>query len=200
MKAKLVIASRNEKKKRELLQIIGDLDLEVATLNDFPEAPEVEEDGLTFHENAIKKAREIAQFTGCMSLADDSGLEVDALGGLPGVHSARFAGEPSDDERNNQKLLKMLEGVPAQERTARFRCVIAIAFPDGRVETTEGTCEGRVGFAPKGSAGFGYDPLFIPDGFDMTFAELSPEVKNSISHRGKALQKALEMLKSIQSD
>jgi len=200
MKAKLVIASRNEKKKRELLQIIGDLDLEVATLNDFPEAPEVEEDGLTFHENAVKKAREIAQFTGCMSLADDSGLEVDALGGLPGVHSARFAGEPSDDERNNQKLLKMLEGVPAQERTARFRCVIAIAFPDGRVETTEGTCEGRVGFAPKGSAGFGYDPLFIPDGFDMTFAELSPEVKNSISHRGKALQKALEMLKSIQSD
>lgn len=200
MKAKLVIASRNEKKKRELLQIIGDLDLEVATLNDFPEAPEVEEDGLTFHENAVKKAREIAQFTGCMSLADDSGLDVDALGGLPGVHSARFAGEPSDDERNNQKLLKMLEGVPAQERTARFRCVIAIAFPDGRVETTEGTCEGRVGFAPKGSAGFGYDPLFIPDGFDMTFAELSPEVKNSISHRGKALQKALEMLKSIQSD
>ncbi len=200
MKARLVIASRNEKKKKELLQIIGDLNLEVATLNDFPGAPEVEEDGLTFHDNAVKKAREIAQFTGCMTLADDSGLEVDALGGLPGVHSARFAGEPSDDERNNQKLLQMLEGIPAPERTARFRCVIAIAFPDGRVETAEGTCEGRIGFLPKGSAGFGYDPLFIPDGFDMTFAELSPEVKNSISHRGKALQKALKLLQSIRSD
>lgn len=197
MKADLVIASRNEKKKRELLQVIGDLDLEVATLNEFPQAPEVEEDGMTFRENAVKKAREIADFTGRMTLADDSGLEVDALGGLPGVHSARFAGEPSNDERNNQKLLEMLEGVPAQERTARFRCVIAIAFPDGRVETAEDTCEGRIGFTPRGQAGFGYDPLFIPDGYDLTFAELSPEVKNRISHRGKALQNAKKLLQSI---
>ena len=197
MKADLVIASRNEKKKRELLQVIGDLDLEVATLNEFPQAPEVEEDGMTFRENAVKKAREIADFTGRMTLADDSGLEVDALGGLPGVHSARFAGEPSNDERNNQKLLEMLEGVPAQERTARFRCVIAIAFTDGRVETAEDTCEGRIGFTPRGQAGFGYDPLFIPDGYDLTFAELSPEVKNRISHRGKALQKAKKLLQSI---
>ena len=138
MKADLVIASRNEKKKRELLQVIGDLDLEVATLNEFPQAPEVEEDGMTFRENAVKKAREIADFTGRMTLADDSGLEVDALGGLPGVHSARFAGEPSNDERNNQKLLEMLEGVPAQERTARFRCVIA-SLPRWPVETAEDT-------------------------------------------------------------
>ncbi|NLW45439.1 MAG: XTP/dITP diphosphatase [Syntrophomonadaceae bacterium] len=199
MKARLVIASNNEKKKRELLQIIGDLDLEIATLKEFPQAPVVEEDGLTFQENAVKKAREIAEFTGCLTLADDSGLEVDALGGLPGVHSARFAGEPSDDERNNRKLLEMLEGVPAQERTARFRCVIAIAFPDGRVETAEGTCEGRIGFEPRGQGGFGYDPLFIPDGYDLTFAELNPEVKNSISHRGKALQKAIKLLQSIHS-
>ena len=143
MKADLVIASRNEKKKRELLQVIGDLDLEVATLNEFPQAPEVEEDGMTFRENAVKKAREIADFTGRMTLADDSGLEVDALGGLPGVHSARFAGEPSNDERNNQKLLEMLEGVPLRNELPVF-AVIAIAFPDGRVETAEDTCEGRL--------------------------------------------------------
>lgn len=195
MTARLVIASRNEKKKQELLQIIQGLDLEVVTLNEFPDAPEVEEDGLTFQENAIKKAREIARFTGCLTLADDSGLEVDALGGRPGVFSARFAGEPSDDERNNQKLLDMLQGIPAQERTARFRCVIAIASPDGRVETTEGTCDGRIGFFPRGQGGFGYDPLFIPDGFKQTFAELSSEVKNRISHRGKALQKASKLLR-----
>jgi len=197
MAASLVIASRNEKKKKELLQIIGDINLEVVTLNEFPDAPEVEEDGLTFRENATKKAREIARFTGCLTLADDSGLEVDALGGRPGVYSARFAGEPSDDERNNQKLLDLLQGIPAQERTARFRCVIAIAFPDGRVETTEGACEGRIGFNPGGQGGFGYDPLFIPDGFSQTFAELSPEVKNRISHRGKALQAASKLLRSL---
>ncbi|MGI6549780.1 MAG: XTP/dITP diphosphatase [Syntrophomonadales bacterium] len=197
MTTRLVIASRNEKKKRELLQIIEGLELDVVTLNEYPNAPEVEEDGLTFRENAIKKAREIAQFTGCVTLADDSGLEVDALGGRPGVYSARFAGEPSNDERNNQKLLEMLQGVPAPERGARFRCVIAIAFPDGRIETAEGTCEGQIGFTPGGLGGFGYDPLFIPDGFNQTFAELSPEVKNRISHRGKALQEASRRLRTL---
>lgn len=197
MTTRLVIASRNEKKKRELLQIIEGLELDVVTLNEYPNAPEVEEDGLTFRENAIKKAREIAQFTGCVTLADDSGLEVDALGGRPGVYSARFAGEPSNDERNNQKLLEMLQGVPAPERGARFRCVIAIAFPDGRIETAEGTCEGQIGFTPGGLGGFGYDPLFIPDGFNQTFAELSPEVKNRISHRGKALQEASTRLRTL---
>lgn len=193
----LVIASRNEKKKQELLQIIGDLDLKVATLNEFPGAPEVKEDGLTFRDNAIKKAREVARFTGCLTLADDSGLEVDALGGSPGVYSARFAGEPTDDERNNRKLMEMLQGVPAHERTARFRCVIAIAFPNGRVETTEGICEGRISSIPGGQGGFGYDPLFVPDGFSQTFAELGPEVKNRISHRGKALQEASKLLQDL---
>lgn len=197
MTHRLVIASRNEKKKRELLQIIEGSDLDIITLNEIPEAPEVEEDGLTFRENAIKKAQEIAGFTGCVTLADDSGLEVDALGGRPGVFSARFAGEPSDDERNNQKLLDMLQGVPAQERSARFRCVIAIASPDGRIETTEGTCEGRIGFSPGGQGGFGYDPLFTPDGFSLTFAELPSDVKNRISHRGKALQEASKILRSL---
>ena len=197
MTACLVIASRNEKKKQELLQIIGDLDLKVATLNEFPGAPEVEEDGLTFRDNAIKKAREVARFTGCLTLADDSGLEVDALGGSPGVYSARFAGEPTDDERNNRKLMEMLRGVPAQERTARFRCVIAIAFPDDRVETTEGICEGRISITPGGQGGFGYDPLFVPDGFSQTFAELGPEVKNRISHRGKALQEVSKLLQEL---
>ncbi len=197
MTTRLVIASRNEKKKRELLQIIEGLELDIVTLKEYTEAPEVEEDGLTFRENAIKKAREIARFTGCVTLADDSGLEVDVLGGRPGVYSARFAGEPSDDERNNRKLLEMLQGVPAPERTARFRCVIAIAFPGGRIETTEGTCEGQIGFTPGGQGGFGYDPLFIPDGFNQTFAELDPEVKNRISHRGKALQEASRLLRTI---
>jgi XTP/dITP diphosphohydrolase len=197
MAHRLLIASRNEKKKRELLQIIDASDLEIITLREIPEAPEVEEDGVTFRENAIKKAKEIAEFTGIVTLADDSGLEVDALGGRPGVYSARFAGEPSDDEKNNRKLLEMLAEVPAKERTARFRCVIALASPNGRIETAAGACEGRIGFSPGGEGGFGYDPLFIPDGFNLTFAELSPEVKNRISHRGKALQEVSKILHSF---
>jgi len=197
MMSRLVVASRNEKKKREILQIIEGSSLEILTLNDFPDAPETVEDGVTFRENAIKKAREIADFTGYVTLADDSGLEVDVLGGQPGVYSARFAGEPSDDERNNQKLLDMLQGIPAQERSARFRCVIAIAFPDGRVETAEGTCEGRIAFLPRGEGGFGYDPLFIPHGYDLTFGELPPEIKHRISHRGQALEQARPILSQL---
>ncbi len=194
---RLVLASRNEAKKRELLHIIDGSGLEILTLNEIPEAPEVVEDSQTFQENAIKKAQEIARFTGYVTLADDSGLEVDALGGRPGVYSARFAGEPTNDEKNNQKLIYMLQGVPAEERKARFRCVIAIAYPDGRVTTAEGTCEGMIAYSPQGQGGFGYDPLFIPQGYSETFAELPPEVKNRISHRGKALQEASEILRNI---
>lgn len=197
MGLRLVLATHNEKKKRELLQILENTGVEVITLQEYPGAPEVEEDGLTFRENAIKKAAAIGEYTGCIAMADDSGLEVDYLGGQPGVFSARFAGEPSDDEKNNQKLLNMLEGVPLPERGARFRCAIAIVFPGGRTETVEDVCEGHIGTEPKGQGGFGYDPLFFPEGFDQSFGELPPEVKHRISHRGKALQKASALLRNI---
>ncbi|NLB18763.1 MAG: XTP/dITP diphosphatase [Syntrophomonadaceae bacterium] len=197
MARKLVLATRNEKKKREILEIVEGAGVEIVTLHDFPNAPDVVEDALTFKENAVKKATAIAEYTGCVAFADDSGLEVDALGGMPGVFSARFAGEPSDDERNNKKLLEMLKEVPTEKRRARFRCVIAIAFPDGRIETADGVCEGRIGFEPQGRGGFGYDPLFIPENFDKTFGQLPAETKNAISHRGQALHRASQILQSI---
>lgn len=187
MKKQLVIASRNQKKKNELQQILGDLDFELLSLDDLPPLPEVEEDGSTFAENAIKKAVTVARQTGMLTLADDSGLVVDALQGEPGVYSARYAGPGANDEKNNRKLLQALQNTPDEERTARFVCVIALALPDGRVETVEGTCDGRIDRYPRGSVGFGYDPLFVPDGYEESFAQLSPLIKNSISHRGKAL-------------
>ena len=176
------------------MEILQDAEWEVLTLEDFPYLPEVIEDGETFADNAVKKAVAVAEATGELSLADDSGLEVDFLGGKPGVYSARFAGEPCDDHENNKKLLELLQGVPDEDRTARFRCVIAVAHPRGEVRLAEGVCEGKIAFYPRGEGGFGYDPLFIPTGYDKTFAEISPEEKNSISHRGKALQKARSIL------
>lgn len=187
MKKQLVIASRNQKKKNELQQVLGDLDFELLSLDDLPPLPEVEEDGSTFAENAIKKAVTVARQTGMLTLADDSGLVVDALQGEPGVYSARYAGPEANDEKNNQKLLQALLAIPEKNRTARFVCVIALALPDGRLETVEGTCDGRIDRYPRGSVGFGYDPLFVPDGYEESFAQLSPLIKNSISHRGKAL-------------
>jgi XTP/dITP diphosphohydrolase len=195
--ARLVVASRNEHKIKEIQAILADQPWQVLTAHDFPGFPEVVEDGSTLEANAIKKAKEIAAFTGCLALADDTGLEVDALGGKPGVHSARFAGPKATYEENNRKLLRLLEGVPPEERTARFRCVIAIAEPDGNVHVVEGKCEGLIGFAAKGEGGFGYDPLFIVDGLEKTFAELSPEEKNRVSHRGRALQLAAELLAEL---
>ncbi|MGI6557930.1 MAG: XTP/dITP diphosphatase [Limnochordia bacterium] len=195
--ARLVVASRNEHKIKEIQAILADQPWQVLTAHDFPGFPEVVEDGSTLEANAIKKAKEIAAFTGCLALADDTGLEVDALGGKPGVHSARFAGPKATYEENNRKLLRLLEGVPPEERTARFRCVIAIAEPDGNVHVVEGKCEGLIGFAAKGEGGFGYDPLFIVDGMEKTFAELSPEEKNRVSHRGRALQLAAELLAEL---
>lgn len=195
MAHRLAIATRNEKKKRELLQMLHDLPVELLTLNDFPDVPEVVEDGETFTENAIKKAAVVAGLTGEYTLADDSGLEVDAINGQPGVYSARFAGEQGNDELNNQKLIKLLENVPEEKRTARFRCVIAIVSPDGKAETAEGICEGKIILEPRGNEGFGYDPLFIPNGYDKTFAELSAEEKHKISHRGRALTEAQKIIK-----
>ncbi len=194
MARKLLLATRNQKKKKELQQILNDLDIQIITLDEVPALPEVIEDGETFSQNAIKKAVETAVASGLPCLADDSGLVVDALNGQPGIYSARFAGEAADDLQNNQKLLKLMADVEPEKRTARFVCVIALSDAAGKVKTVEGSCEGNIAFEPSGSGGFGYDPLFVPDAFTCTFAELSPEQKNRISHRGKALEKARPLI------
>lgn len=193
---KLVLASRNRGKLKELNQLLGGLGYEVISLEYFNGLPEIEETGITFQENAVLKAREAARMTGNLCLADDSGLEVDYLGGAPGVYSSRFAGPEKDDLANNTKLLSLLEGVPFQERTARFRCVVAVASPEGLAETVEGVCEGIIGVEPKGYNGFGYDPLFVVEGLGRTMAELDSETKNKISHRAKAFLKAVPILKN----
>ena len=159
-------------------------------MKDYPWIPDVVEDGATFLANATKKAVTLAKASGLWALADDSGLEVAALGGAPGVCSARFAGEPADDAANIQKLLQMLD--PAKMRRAWFRCVIVLATPEGDSDWVEGRCEGQIAAAARGRHGFGYDPVFIPDGYTRTFAELGPAVKNVISHRSIALQLACE--------
>ena len=189
MSQKLLIATRNPKKKKELQEILSGFDLQLLNLDDIPPLPEVEEDGLTFEENAIKKALTVARQSNMLTLADDSGLVVDALQGAPGVYSARYAGPEADDDRNNQKLLQAMQHVEDHQRTARFVCVIALASPKGQVQTVMGSCEGMIGGKLHGVEGFGYDPLFIPEGFDKSFAELTPEIKNRISHRGIALNK-----------
>jgi len=194
---KLVIATDNKGKLREFQRLLEPLKVEVLSLEDFPEIGQIEENGDTFALNALIKAKTVAKVTGLTSLADDSGLEVDYLGGLPGVHSARFAGEPKDDQKNNQKLLKLLEGVPLEQRTARFKCAIAIITSEGREYIAEGSCEGWILTEEKGGAGFGYDPLFYVPQYQKTFAELDMETKNKISHRGMATQKAIEILQQI---
>ncbi len=190
----IVLASRNRRKAAELVGLLAGLPVTVRTLEEFPGVAAAVEDGLTFADNAVKKAVHAARATGLPALADDSGLEVDALGGEPGVRSARYAGEGAVDEANNAKLLAALAGVPAADRTARFRCVIALASPEGAAETVEGACEGLVADAPRGRAGFGYDPLFYYPPLGRTFAELTPGEKQRVSHRGKAMTAAAGMI------
>ena len=185
---KLVIATRNAHKLEEIRAIFDFHSLEVLSAFDFPEIPDVVEDGDTLGANAEKKATEIAKATGYWALADDSGLEVAALGGAPGVYSARYAGEQCSYSDNNEKLLRELAAKP--DRSAQFRTVIALSDPAGNVQTLEGACPGMIIEELRGSNGFGYDPLFVPDGYSETFAELSAEVKNRISHRARALFKA----------
>jgi XTP/dITP diphosphohydrolase len=188
----LVFATRNRGKVAELRQLLADVDLEVRSLDqvDRP-VPEVIEDGDTFHDNAVKKAREVSAALGLPALADDSGLEVDALGGAPGVISARYAGPEADDAANNAKLLAALSGVPAERRTARFRAVLALADVDGplgdRFITAEGVCPGSVLTAPRGTGGFGYDPLFYAPELGATFAEVGIGAKGGLSHRARAM-------------
>ncbi len=196
----LILATRNQHKQRELTEMLAPLGIEIKSLLDFPDFPEVEEDGQTFADNAIKKARVTAQFSGLTSLADDSGLEVKALGGQPGIYSARFAGRPGDDEANNRKLLQLMKGVPEDSRQARFVCVIAICGPNQEIQTVRGVCNGTIAAEPRGKEGFGYDPLFIPDGYELSFAELSAQEKNLISHRGRALQELKRLMSRMKRD
>ena len=194
---KLVIASRNNGKLKEFEQLLMHLPLQLVSLNDYPGFPEVEETGSTFAENAAIKAETVARLTGELVLADDSGLEVDALGGQPGVYSARFAGVGQDDVANNQKLLHELADVASDQRTARFRCVIAIARPGMKTQFAEGTIEGKITYEPQGTAGFGYDPLFFVTEANSTFAEMASTQKNKISHRALAMANAMEILEQI---
>jgi len=193
---KLVLATRNRDKVREIKRALEDLDIEILSLLDFPEMPEIVEDGKTFEENALKKARAVAQFTGLPALADDSGLEVDYLGGAPGVFSSRFAGEKATYEDNNLKLLELLRGVPLEKRRARFRCVLALVNGES-TQVVEGRCEGFITEEPRGEGGFGYDPIFYSPELGKTFAEVGSDLKNKVSHRGRALRKMKEVLKTI---
>ncbi|MDD3440713.1 MAG: XTP/dITP diphosphatase [Kiritimatiellae bacterium] len=185
---KILIASRNAHKIQEIREIFDLPGVEWVSVADVPGLHDVEEDGDTFEANAIKKATELARATGLWALADDSGLEVAALGNAPGVYSARYAGEPCDHARNNAKLLRELDG--QRDRSARFRCVAALSDPAGRAETVSGSCPGRIIERLRGTEGFGYDPLFVPDGFEQTFAEMGAEQKNRLSHRGRAMSRA----------
>ncbi len=182
----ILLASRNKKKARELAEILVGLPYEVVSLENYPDCPEVEEDGETFEANSLKKAREVSLFTGEWTLADDSGLVVDALDGAPGIYSARYGGH-TDDLSRNQLLLDNLKTIPEERRTARFVCC-ATLYGDGKVLCqTTGVCEGSILLAPRGTRGFGYDPVFQPEGMTCSMAELTPEEKHRISHRGKAL-------------
>lgn len=197
---RIVVATGNRGKLEELSTMLAPLGVEIKSLADYPSMPEVMEDGETFADNAVKKARAVARATGEIALADDSGLEVDCLGGAPGVHSARFAGESKDDRANNEKLLRLLQHVPLEKRGAQFKCVVAVALPGGQVFTAEGVCRGIIGDRPVGEGGFGYDPLFIVPELGKTFAQLDMAVKNSISHRGKAFALAREMIAGLVAD
>jgi XTP/dITP diphosphohydrolase len=193
---RLAIASRNAHKLRELGRICADWPVEWATVDnhDPSEFPDVEETGETYLDNALLKATQVARALGIAAVADDSGIEVDALGGAPGPRSARYAGEQATDEQNLDALLRAVRGVPSGGRTARYRCIAAIAWPDGRTAHADGTCEGVIVSKRRGVRGFGYDPVFVPAGWDDTMAELTDEQKDRISHRGRAFRALREML------
>lgn len=185
---KLIFATGNENKMKEIRMILGDLDYEILSMKEAGIDVDIVEDGKTFEENAIIKATAISKLSGCLVLADDSGLEVDYMDKMPGIYSARWMGEDTSYRIKNKAIIDKLEGVPDEKRTARFVCAIAAAFPDGRVVTKRGTIEGIIGYEERGENGFGYDPIFFLPEYGKTTAELSPEEKNQISHRGRALE------------
>jgi XTP/dITP diphosphohydrolase len=191
----IIAASRNQKKIREMEAITKEFGMNIISRDDagLP-TTEIEEDGETFEANSYKKAYEIMKMSGSPTIADDSGLEVDWLDGAPGVYSARFAGDACDDKANNRKLLELMKDVPPEKRTARFVSVITMMFPDGRTLVARGETEGTLLTDERGTGGFGYDPLFVPVGMTQTYSQLTPEAKNKISHRGKALRILKELL------
>jgi XTP/dITP diphosphohydrolase len=192
---RFVVATKNRGKLREIEEILADFPFEVVSMEQAGIDLEIEESGSTFEENALIKAKAVWDISGGIVMADDSGLAVDHLGGAPGIYSSRFAGKGATDDDKNRKLLKLLEGVPYEKRTARFICAVAVVFPDGRHFTVNGTCEGYIGNLPAGENGFGYDPLFYIPGQGRTVAELDSDVKNAISHRGRALRLMVEELR-----
>ena len=193
----IVLATRNHHKKQELIALLRDVSVSIRTLDEFPDAPDVVEDGDTCEANAMKKAVEIARYTGLPAVADDTGLEVDALGGRPGAFAARYAGEDASYEDNCRKLLQELRGIPATKRGARFVTVAVIAFPAGETASARGVLEGSIAEEATGSHGFGYDPIFIVPEYHQTLAQLSPDVKNRISHRARAFNQAKQLLQRM---
>ena len=204
MKHKLLLATRNHGKVIEfqrILEAIAPGEIELISLDSFPNLGDVEETGSSFQENALLKATQMSKATGLAAIADDSGICIDALGGAPGIYSARWAGVHGNDQANNEKVLDQLKDVTAEERGAHFTCVAALALPDGRTHTEEGRFLGEILNSPMGENGFGYDPIFKPRGFEISSAQMSPEQKDSLSHRGKALRAlaphAIELLNSL---
>ncbi|MFD1018948.1 XTP/dITP diphosphatase [Thalassobacillus hwangdonensis] len=195
----LVIATKNAGKVKEFKEMLKDFGIEVKSLLDLDFEGDIVEDGLTFEENATIKAETIAEWKGIPVLADDSGLEIDALDGRPGVYSARYAGEEKDDVKNMEKVLEEMQQVPDEQRTARFVCSVAVARPGHPTFVERGTCEGSIGREPRGTNGFGYDPIFYPEGADRSMAEHDPSEKNAISHRRNAIKKVEEWLKNQNS-
>jgi len=196
MNNRLIFATGNEDKMKEIRSILADLNIEILSLKDAEIDMDIVEDGTTFEENAIIKAKKIMELTGDIVLADDSGLEVDYLNKAPGIYSARWEGVNTSYDIKNKLLIERLKGVPDEKRTARFVCAIAAAFPNGDIITKRGTIEGRINYEQKGNNGFGYDPIFYVPEYGCTTAELAPDLKNQISHRGKALKAILEELRS----
>ena len=195
MKRELVIATKNKKKLKEIKDLLRGLDFRVTSLADYPGEPRIIENGKTFRENAAKKAGKIARFTGKLTMGEDSGLCVDALDGAPGIRSARFSGRDKSDLKNNLKLLKLLEGLPLRKRRAYYVCAAALADKSGLLAVVEGRCSGLIAFESKGSAGFGYDPLFYIPKYKKTFAQLGEKVKHKMSHRYRALKKAKQVIR-----
>ncbi|HIZ65369.1 MAG TPA: XTP/dITP diphosphatase [Candidatus Blautia pullicola] len=195
---RLIFATGNADKMKEIREILGDLPVEILSMKEAGVSAEVEENGSSFEENALIKARAICELANEMVLADDSGLEIDYLNKEPGIYSARYMGEDTSYRIKNQNLIDRLEGVPDEKRTARFVCAIAAVFPDGKELIVRGTIEGRIGYEERGENGFGYDPIFYLPDRDISTAQLSREEKNSISHRGNALRKMKELLEKEQ--
>jgi len=191
----LIVATKNKGKLREIKELLKDLPLKVTSLADYPHAPYITEDGTTYAQNALKKAVTIALYTKKLTLGEDSGLEVKALGNAPGVQSARFAGEDTTDQKNNQKLVQSLRGVPFNKRQARYRCFAALVDKKQIVDLLSGSCSGYITDRARGKNGFGYDPYFLIKRYNKTFGELDPSIKTKISHRARALQKVKSVLK-----